>query len=95
MKLKPKRGRPALPEGTTKNQILRVKVSPAESALIDSLAVRHGVIRSEIVRRAIYMLAMYPTLLPAKPLRAPARSTVVTAKDFELLYGDVPEGKKK
>jgi hypothetical protein len=61
------RGRPALPEGTARSVMLQLKVTPGEAAFIDSIAARHGVSRSEIFRRAVTILSMFPNLMPPEP----------------------------
>ena len=89
-----KRGRPTLPEGSSRSVVLHLKVTPAEAMLIDSVAARHGVNRSEIIRRAVHILSIYPTLMPPEPtpFRYDPSKQVVSKEDFEFLY---PEGKRK
>jgi hypothetical protein len=61
---KAKRGRPPLPEGAGRTIMLHLKVTPAEAALVDSVAARHGINRSEVFRRAVAILNIYPNLMP-------------------------------
>lgn len=82
---KPVLGRPALPEGVARTAIITCKVSPDELALVDRLAAVYKIGRSDLLRRALHVLAANPDLL----LRAPRPSTVVSDDDFNLVYGDV------
>lgn len=86
---KRKAGRPPLPPGVAKHTMLRLLANPAEVELLDSVCARHGLNRSEAIRRAIHILSMYPTLMPPEPPTMWQRrpSVVVSAEDIDALYG--------
>lgn len=84
-KAKPaKLGRPPLPEGTAKSFIIRMKVSPAELGLIDELARRHGVDRSNLLRKAVYALNLAPA---ERPHTYDPSAPRVSDADFDAVYG--------
>jgi hypothetical protein len=72
-----KRGRPALPEGTGKTVMIRVKATPAEVALIDGVAARYDVGRSEVIRRAIHLVGAHPDLIKPPTISAEAYARIM------------------
>lgn len=80
--------------------MIRVKASPAEIVMIDSVAARHNVTRSEIIRRAVKLLELYPEMMPPEPKFFRHDPTRMPSKeDFEQLYGpgsadEKPKGTK-
>lgn len=90
---KSKRGRPALPEGTSKSEIVKIKVTPAEVVIIDSVAARHGLSRSEVMRRAIKLLDFFPEMMPPEPrwLEHPDRRY----RNFDVNLPPPPRQKKE
>jgi hypothetical protein len=85
---KGKAGRPALPPGVARDVILRFMASPAEVELLDSVATRHNLNRSEVIRRAIHILSIYPALMPPEMKSMHfERRPVVSHEDFDTVYG--------
>jgi len=60
---KRKRGPRPLPPGVSKQFLISCKVSASELALCDELAARHGLGRSEVMRRALHAVAVQPELV--------------------------------
>jgi hypothetical protein len=60
-------GRPPLPPGVAKDTVVRFMASSSEIELMNMVAARHGLVRSEVIRRALKLLEMYPGLMPPKP----------------------------
>lgn len=62
-KKKRRGGKRPLPPGVGKLHVIGFKVSAAEMALCDELAARHGIERSELMRRALHAAALHPELI--------------------------------
>lgn len=52
-----------MPPGVAKSKRLQIKLSPADLIQCDELAARHGLDRSELVRRAVQAVADHPSIL--------------------------------